>query len=236
VRIATARHVLITGASRGIGAHLVHHHLGLNDMVVGCARGPAPLEHERYVHVQADVTDEPSVRALYAEIRRRFGALDVLINNAGAASMNPVALTPFESARNIVATNFLGTFLMTHAGIRLLRRSKAGRIVNLTTVAVPLRLEGEALYAASKSAVETFTRIAAREVGPFGITCNAVGPSPVKTRLVAGVPAEKMERLIARQAMPRWATFEDVTNVIDFFLQPSSGMVTGQIVYLGGAG
>ena len=92
--------------------------------------------------------------------------------------MNPVALTPVESARQIVATNLLGTFLFTQAGIRLLRRSVAGRIVNLTTVAVPLRLEGEAMYAASKSAVETFTRIVAREVAAFGITCNAVGPEP----------------------------------------------------------
>jgi len=234
--VTTARHVLITGTSRGIGAHLARHYLAQGDVVVGCARSAAPLEHERYTHLQADVSDGPAVRNAFLEIRRRLGRLDVVINNAGVASMNPVVLTPSEAARDIMMTNFMGTFLMTHAAIRLLRHSNAGRIVNLTTVAVPLRLDGEALYAASKSAVETFTRIVAREVGPLGITCNAVGPSPLKTRLTAGVPADKMERLIARQAIPRWAALEDVTNVIDFFLQPSSSMVTGQIVYLGGAG
>jgi 3-oxoacyl-[acyl-carrier protein] reductase len=234
--VTPARHVLITGASRGIGAHLVRHHLAQDDIVVGCARGGAPLEHERYVHAQVDVTDESAVRTMCGDIRRRFGRLDVLINNAGAAAMNPVALTPSESARDIMATNLLGTFLMTRAAIRLLRHSKAGRIVNFTTVAVPLRLEGEAMYAASKSAVETFTRVVAREVGRLGITCNAVGPSPVQTRLTAGVPAATIDRLIAQQAIPRWAELDDVTNVIDFFLQPSSSMVTGQVVYLGGAG
>jgi 3-oxoacyl-[acyl-carrier protein] reductase len=231
-----ARHVLITGVSRGIGAHLAGHYLAQRDIVIGCARGSAPVIHDRYVHAQLDVSDESAVRGLLSDVRRRFGRLDVLINNAGVAAMNPVALTPAESARQIVATNLLGTFLFTQAGIRLLRRSVAGRIVNLTTVAAPLRLEGEAIYAASKSAVETFTRIVAREVAAFGITCNAVGPSPIRTHLTSGVPAEKMERLIAGQAIPRWATMEDVTNIIDFFLRPESAMVTGQVVYLGGAG
>src|SRR5204863_2713565 len=129
-----------------------------------CARGEAPVTHDRYFHMPLDVSDESSVQALFATVRRQFGRLDVLINNAGVAAMNPVALTPMASARQTVATNLLGTFLFTQGGIRLMRRSPAGRIVNLTTVAVPLRLEGEAMYAAAKSAVETFTRIVAREV------------------------------------------------------------------------
>lgn len=228
--------MLITGASRGIGAHLVRHYLEQNDRVIGCARGAAALASERYMHAQVDVTDEPAVRALFRDIRQRYGGLDVLINNAGIGAMNPVALTPLESARQVMTTNFLGTFLFTHAALRLMRASKVGRIVNFTTVAVPLRLEGEAIYAASKSAIETFTRVVAREAASFGITCNAVGPSPVRTRLTGTVPADKMDRLIARQALQRWAAFEDVTNVIDFFLRPESAMITGQIVYLGGAG
>jgi 3-oxoacyl-[acyl-carrier protein] reductase len=227
---------MITGASRGIGAHLVEHYLGQGDQVIGCARGPAVVAHERYMHLQVDVTDEAAVRACFFEIRQRFGRLDALINNAGIASMNPVALTPFDTARQIMATNFLGTFAFTHAALRLLRSSQAGRIVNFTTVAVPMRLEGEAIYAASKGAVETFTRIVAREVAPFGITCNAVGPSPIKTQLTGNVGAEKIEKLLARQAIPRWAESSDVANVVDFFLRPESAMITGQVVYLGGAG
>ncbi len=234
--MTTSRHVLITGASRGIGAHLVEHYLGQGDLVTGCARGPSVVTHERYTHLQVDVTDEAAVRARFFEIRQRIGRLDALINNAGIASMNPVALTPFDTARQIMATNFLGTFALTHAALRLLRSSQGGRIVNFTTVAVPMRLEGEAIYAASKSAIETFTRIVAREVAPFGITCNAVGPSPIKTQLTGNVGAEKIDKVLARQAIPRWAESSDVANVVDFFLKPESAMITGQIIYLGGVG
>ncbi len=230
----TDRCILVTGSSRGIGAELVRHFLERGDRVAGCARGSAPTKHECYEHFLTDIADEAAVRDLLRDLRKRWGRLDVLINNAGIARMNPMALTPFETARRVITTNFLGTFLCTHAAIRLLRRSAAGRIVNLTTVAVPLRLDGESVYAASKSAVEMFTRIVAREIAPFGITCNAVGPSPVRTHLTESVPADTISRLIGRQPIARWAEPDDVINVIDFFLQPESGMVTGQIVYLGG--
>jgi len=230
------RIVLITGASRGIGAHLVRHYLDREDIVVGCARGAAPLEHERYAHLQTDVADEQSVRSLFLELRARHGRLDVLINNAGVANMNPVLLTPVSTAREIITTNFVGAFAMTHEALRLLRSSSAGRIVNFTSVAVPFRLEGEAVYAASKSAIETFTRIVAREAAPFGVTCNAVGPGPVRTDLTRGIGEDKIARLLSRQAIQRYAEFADVANVVDFFLQPESAMVTGQVVYLGGAG
>ena len=106
--------------------------------------------------------------------------------------------------------------------------------MNVSTVAVPLSLEGEAVYAASKSAVETFTRVTARELGQWGITCNAVSPSPVRTDLTRNVSEQTMSKLIARQAVPRWAEPADVVNVVDFFLRPDSGLVTGQVVYLGG--
>jgi NAD(P)-dependent dehydrogenase (short-subunit alcohol dehydrogenase family) len=86
------RVILITGSSRGLGASLVSHYLGCGDWIAGCARGAAPVEHDRYVHYAADVTDEVSMREVFADVRRRWGRLDVLINNAGIASMNPVAL------------------------------------------------------------------------------------------------------------------------------------------------
>ncbi len=230
------RHILVTGANRGIGEALARHYLDLGDSVIGCARGEASLQHDRYSHHRVDVTSEPDVRALFEQLRREFKHLDCVINNAGVASMNPIALTPYSTAKKIVEVNFLGTFLFTNAAIRLLRKSSCGRIVNLTTVAVPLRLEGEAVYAASKSAVETFTKVTAREVGRMGITCNAIGPSPIRTRLIQGVSDEKLKALVERQAVPEWAEPADVINVVDFFLRPESRLITGQVVYLGGIG
>jgi 3-oxoacyl-[acyl-carrier protein] reductase len=113
-------------------------------------------------------------------------------------------------------------------------RQKTGRIVFFTTVARPLRLEGELAYAASKAAVESLTQIMSRELAPSGITVNAVGPTPVKTDLIRGVSDAAIERLINRQAIRRLGECSDVINVVNFFLMPESEFVTGQVIYLGG--
>ena len=228
------RRVVITGATRGIGLELAEHFLTAGDEVIGCGRTPTTLFHPNYTHRCVDVTLSDEVDEFFEELSERPGKLDALINNAGIASMNALALTPLETARRIVDTNLLGPFSFTRAALRLMRGSGSARIVNFTSVAVPLSLEGEAIYAASKSAVETLTRIAARELAPFGITCNAVGPSPIRTGLVAGVPQHKLQALIDAQPIRRWAVPADVVNVVDFFLRPESHMVTGQVIYLGG--
>ena len=229
-----SRHVLITGTTRGIGRHLAEHYLTLGDTVIGCARGESAFSSDRYVHHRLDVTDQAAVSTALADTRRRFGRLDVLINNAGTASMNLFALTPIESMRRIMDVNVLASMMFTHGAIRLLKGSPHPRIVNITSIAVPLRLEGEAVYAASKAAIETFTRVLAREVGRLGITCNAVGPSVVRTDLVTGVQPAKIDRLLEGQAVAREATAADVAHVVDFFLSPASALVTAQVVYLGG--
>jgi 3-oxoacyl-[acyl-carrier protein] reductase len=228
------RRVVITGATRGIGLELAEHFLTAGDEVIGCGRTPTTLFHPNYTHRCVDVTLADEVDEFFEELSERPGKLDALINNAGIASMNSLALTPLETARRIVDTNLLGSFSFTRAALRLMRGSGSARIVNFTSVAVPLSLEGEAIYAASKSAVETLTRISARELAPFGITCNAVGPSPIRTGLVAGVPQHKLQALIDAQPIRRWAVPADVVNVVDFFLRPESHMVTGQVIYLGG--
>jgi 3-oxoacyl-[acyl-carrier protein] reductase len=197
------RHILITGASRGLGRYLASHYLDQGDLVIGCARSGASesvLAHERYRHYSVDVTDAPAVHTLLRNVQREVG------------------------------------LLLSQAAIRLLRKSSAPRIVNMSSIAVPLRLAGEAVYAASKSAIETLTRVAARELGTFGITCNAVGPTPIDTDLLRGVGKEKIRRLVEQQAVPHMAQPGDVAHAVDFFLHPASHMITGQVIYLGGLG
>jgi len=226
--------LLITGARKGIGRALAGHYLERGFRVVGCSRQPSDLEAGGYFHYCVDVRDESAVRQVLADVRGRLGGLTALINNAGIASMNHALLTPLASVREVLETNVVGTFLLCREAARLLRSSPHARIVNFSSVAVPLNLEGEAVYAASKSAVETLTRVLARELAPLGITCNAVGPTPVETDLLRGVPQPKIDRLVAAQAIPRLGRFEDVSNVIDFFLRPESDFITGQVLYLGG--
>jgi 3-oxoacyl-[acyl-carrier protein] reductase len=181
-----------------------------------------------------DVSVEADVRRLFASIRSKFGRLDHLLNNAGIASLNHALLTPVETVKKILDTNTVGTFLFCREAAKLMKKRQYGRIVNFISVAARLRLEGEAVYAASKAAVLSFTQILAREFAEFGITVNAVGPTPIATDLIAGVPEDKIEKLIHRQAIHRLGTAEDVINIVDFFLRKESDFVTGQDLYLGG--
>ncbi len=233
-QVPDAEVVLITGSRKGIGRHLAEHFLARGASVVGCSRAAADWAHERYTHHEVDVTDEAAVKALLAAIGQRHGRLDILINNAGIAALNHTLLTPHLQVEKVLATNFTGTFLVCREAAKLMSRRKYGRIVNLGTVAVPLKLEGEAIYAASKSAVVTFSQILAKELGHLGITCNVIGPTPVDTDLIRGVPKDKLDKLIDQQAIKRMGRFEDIANVVDFFVSPRSDFVTGQVVYLGG--
>lgn len=226
--------MLITGTRKGIGRHLAQHYAAEGYQVVGCSRKPADHQLDNYQHICLDVADEAAVKKAVGHIRNTLGRLDVLINNAGVASMNHFLLTPMSAVERIFKTNVMGTFLLCREAARLMQAARFGRIVNFTTVARPLRLEGEAAYASSKAAVESLTQILAREVADLGITVNAVGPTPIPTDLTRSVPEEKLQELVQRQAIRRLGEFRDVVNVIDFFIRPQSDFVTGQVVYLGG--
>ena len=167
-------------------------------------------------------------------IYRQHGRIDVLINNAGIASMNHSLLMPLNTVKKIFSTNVYGTFLFCRETAKLMMKKKYGRIVNFATVATPINLEGESAYAASKAAVESFTRIMAREYAPFNVTVNAVGPTPVATDLIKGVAEDKIQQLLQTQALKRLGSLADIANVVDFFIRRESDFITGQVLYLGG--
>lgn len=226
--------MIITGTRTGIGRHLAEYYLEKGWKVHGCSRKPSDLSHESYSHYCLDVSDEKAVMSMVRDCFQTEKRLDCLINNAGIAAMNHSMLTPMSTVERVFRTNVMGSFLFSREVAKYMKRGSAGRIVNFTTVAVPLDLEGESVYAASKAAVEKLTRILAREFAPMNITVNAVGPSPIPTHLIQGVPEKKLESLLKRQVIRRYGTFSDVSHVIDFFIDPEAGAVTGQTIYLGG--
>jgi 3-oxoacyl-[acyl-carrier protein] reductase len=227
---------LVTGATRGIGRFLSEKLVEAGMTVVGCGTSADDGFSDGVHYFKMDVTDEDQVRSVVSRVRKQFGRLDLLINCAGVATMNHLMLTPTKSARKVLDINFLGTFIVTREASRLLSRSGGGAIVNLSSVVVPLRMEGEAVYAASKAAVEMFTKISAKELAAMKITCNAVGPGPVKTDLIAGVPDAKMQQLVSQLTPSRYVEMDEVWAAVRPFTGLAGESTTGQIVYVGAVG
>jgi 3-oxoacyl-[acyl-carrier protein] reductase len=226
--------MLISGTRKGIGRFLAEYYAGKGYLVEGCSRRPAEWRADNYHHHAVDICDEIQVKRMMASINERHGRLDVVINNAGIGSMNHILLTPLTTVDAVMSTNLKGTFLLCRESVKLMKKRRFGRIVNFSSVAVPLHLEGEAVYAASKSAVVTFSRILAREVADFGITCNVIAPTPIQTDLIEGIARDKIDKIIGNLSIKRMGRCEDVANVIDFFIKPESEYVTGQVISLGG--
>jgi 3-oxoacyl-[acyl-carrier protein] reductase len=225
---------LITGARKGIGRFLVDHYVQGGHLVVGCSREPLSETIPNYQHFCLDVSEEEAVKQMMEAVRKKYGRLDHLINNAGIASMSHFLLTSGETLLRIYKTNVIGSFLLCREGAKLMKKRRFGRIVNFSSAAVPLKLSGEAAYASSKAAVVSLTEILAQELGVFGITVNTVGPTPVETDLIRAMPEDKVKEVIERQAIRRPGTLSDIANVVDFFLRPESSFITGQVIYLGG--
>ena len=191
--------------------------------VWGCARQGG---HHIY---PCNVYDETAIKKMLFDI----AGVDILINNAGVASMNAFTLTPTATMADILATNLVGTMIMCREVSKKMITQHYGRVINISTVAVPLALAGEAVYVASKAGVEALTRVLAKELYGYGITVNCVAPTIVDVGgLASGVPKEKVRELLDKTATKEPCSVEDIARVIDFFID--SPRVTGQTVYIGG--
>ncbi len=222
---------LITGTSQGLGRALAERLLAEGWTVHGFARGPQAISHACYHAHEADVTDEAAVRAKVSLVAAA-GRIDVLINNAGAAALNAFLLTPGSVAEKLMRVNYLGTFHCLQAVGKVMVRQRAGRIINLTTVAVPLSLEGEAAYVASKAAVEALTKVAAKELSTQGVRVIALGLGPVDTRLTRAVPKAALAKINNAIGRPEGTTIEEAVEFIITRVHDAD-LKTGGVEYLG---
>jgi len=226
--------MLISGTRKGLGKSFAEYYSKKGFTVIGCSRKPIDYKIKNYHHFCLDVSDEKKVKEMFFFIKKKFGRLDVLINNAGIGSMNHSLLTPISTVHRILNTNLVANFIMSTESAKIMKKNRFGRIVNLVSFAVPFKLEGEAIYAASKAAIISLTETLSREFADYGITVNAVSPPTIPTDLIKGVPKEKITNLLKRQTIHRFGKPSEVCNVIDFFISKKNNMVTGEIVFMGG--
>ncbi len=222
---------LITGTSAGLGRALAERLLADGWTVHGFARGAQAIVHERFKAHAVDVTDENAVRGAVASVASS-GRIDLLINNAGAAALNAFLLTPGAVAESLMRVNYLGAFHCLQAVGKVMVRQRAGRIINLTTVAVPLSLEGEAAYVASKAAVEALSKVAAKELATQGVCVVALGLGPVDTRLTRAVPKAALARINEAIGRPAGTSMD---QAVDFILTRihDADLKSGGVEYLG---
>jgi 3-oxoacyl-[acyl-carrier protein] reductase len=237
------RIAIITGAARGIGAAVAERLA--NDgfaVVINYANSAREAEAlaakfskagQRAIAVQADVAKAEEVRRMFDLVEAELGKVSVLVNNAGIMKVQPLVETSDAVFEQQFATNVQGTFnTMREAAGRM---GDGGRIINFSTSVVGTNLPGYAVYAGTKAAVETFTRIFAKELRGRNITVNAVAPGPVATDLfLAGKSEELVQQLSKAAPMERLGQPDDIARVVSFLAGPDGGWINGQVVRANG--
>jgi NAD(P)-dependent dehydrogenase (short-subunit alcohol dehydrogenase family) len=236
------RIVLVTGGTSGIGSCVAY---GLRDdgfKVVVMARMPSRLDRmaeEGFIVARGDVSDDQSVKAVAADIERRFARLDALVHCAGIVESEAVASITAESIARQVGVNLVGTILMNLAVLPLLKRN-GGSIVNFSSTIVRGPIVGTSVYAATKAGVEGFSRALAFEVGPDGVRVNVIAPSMVRSNiwLAAGMSAETYDRTLAERGaeypLGRAGEPEDVAGIVRFLVTPAASWITGVVLPVDG--
>jgi 3-oxoacyl-[acyl-carrier protein] reductase len=227
--------MIITGTRKGIGKYLSKYYSEKGFLIIGCSRNNLDFELNNYQHYCLDVSDEISVKKMFNEVRNKYGRLDVLINNAGVNyALSPILLVPFESALETIKINVLGTFLFMREAIKIMKKNSFGRIINFGSMAIKHEVKGEAIYTASKAAIISLTRVVAKEIYGYGITCNVLSPSAIDTDLMKNIDRDALLDILARNAIPNEGILQDISNLIDHLIKSDSAAITGQTVWLGG--
>jgi 3-oxoacyl-[acyl-carrier protein] reductase len=231
------RTALVTGGSRGIGRAVVEQlaRHGAAVMFSYAQDEPAASDVARTVAeaggralpARSDAADISAIRELFARADREFGGLDIVVLNAGVADGGLIAEQDAEVYDRIMAVNARGTFFGLQEAARRVRAG--GSIVAISSINTVLREQGAAVYSASKAAVEQFAYIAAKELGPRGITVNVVSPGATDTDMLRGVnPPEFLDEIVKLSALGRLGQPDDVARVVAFLVGPTGQWITGQ--------
>jgi 3-oxoacyl-[acyl-carrier protein] reductase len=235
--------VLVTGGSRGIGAAISRRFASLGCQVVIAYRSDHDAANALVdelssaggtsVAVQADVADPNAITALVAAVVERFGRIDVLVNCAAVGHYRPLGQMDAAFIRSVLDTNVMGTVLMTEAVLPHLP-SPGGRIINFSSALAYRPIPTSSVYSASKAAVATLTHTFAKELGPRGITVNAVAPGVIETDMTTRIIAERGEQILAATPLGRIGQPDDIAGIVAFLASADGGWITGRTIIADG--
>ena len=234
---------LVTGATRGIGEAIAKALAAAGATVVGTATtddGAAKIAAYLAAAgnggsgIRLDVTDGAAVDAAIADIDARFGAITILVNNAGITRDNLLLRMKDDEWKQVMDTNLTGVFLCTQAVLKPMLKQKSGRILVITSVVGLGGNAGQANYAASKAGIIGFTKSVAREVASRGITANAIAPGFIDTDMTAAMPEKARAAVFGMIPLGRVGRPEDVAGAAVFLVSDAAAYVTGQVLAVDG--
>jgi 3-oxoacyl-[acyl-carrier protein] reductase len=238
------RVVVVTGASRGIGRAVAVALSGPGVEVVVNYRSGRDAAEETAGAVASrggapqlmpfDVADAEAVKEAFKEIIKIHGRVDVLVNNAGVARDNLLALMKASEWDEVLDTNLRSVFLCSQAVVKAMMKQRYGRIVNITSIVGVMGNPGQSNYCAAKAGIIGLTRSLARELISRNITVNAVAPGFIETDMTRDMPEKARESLLAQIPAGRYGAPEDVAAAVDFLVSAGAGYITGQVIHVNG--
>ncbi len=243
------RTAIITGAGRGIGAEVARRlasdgfniaAVDLDEKGLDALTSDLHAEGHAAIGIVADISDEDAVTAAVARTADELGPPVVVVNNAGIIRDNMLFKMPVSDWDLVMNVHLRGSFLVARAAQKHMVEAKWGRIINLSSTSA-LGNRGQANYSAAKAGLQGFTKTLALELGPFGVTANAIAPGFIETEMTAstaermGVSFEDFKKARAEEIPVRRAgTPTDIANAVSFFAHEAAGFVSGQVLYVAG--
>lgn len=226
------RVVLVTGGNRGIGLAIAQRFSRAGDLVIVSVRSGNP--QPGLESVVMDVTNSESVELAFKDIEVRFGPVDVLISNAGITKDGLSVRMSESDFEDVVDTNLTGSFRVAQRSLTQMMKKRSGRVIFVGSVVGLLGSAGQANYAATKSGLVGLARSLAREYGSRGITFNVIAPGFVETDMTAALPEQTREKYMSQIPLSRFASSEEIAEVVYFIASPEAAYITGAIIPVDG--
>ncbi|MDA7701927.1 3-oxoacyl-[acyl-carrier-protein] reductase [Gammaproteobacteria bacterium] len=228
--------VLISGASRGIGAAIAIHLASLGYKVIGTARSEFKFDKpsDNLIPLKLDITCRESIKDCAAKLKEQNLLPDILINNAGITSDQLFLRMKDDEWDNVLATNLTGTFNLTKAFIKNMIKNRYGRIINISSISGLMGNPGQVNYSSAKAGLSGFTKSLAKEVGSRNITVNSVAPGFIETDMTSFLDEDSKNTIIKDIPLNRLGSPEDVSELVAFLAGDESQYITGQTISIDG--